>query len=151
MAWHNPSIDSAHVVKRANPVTMRTDQKWISISHGLTPGKTLNTAPNIFLHHIQCHFVHHGVSSHTLLSQCCACFCFYSVLLPLLFLSWLVSPFCLLWQFCQPKRWTQIMSDNQCWRRTKEWTKLDSGWMPPLYAHIMHNAKMMSLTMSFDM
>lgn len=24
--WHNPGIDSAHVAKRANPVTVRTDQ-----------------------------------------------------------------------------------------------------------------------------
>ena len=34
-----PSIDSARVGKRANPVTMRTDQNWSNTSHSMTPGE----------------------------------------------------------------------------------------------------------------
>lgn len=46
---HNLSIDSAHVVKRVNPVTIRTNQKWINISRNMTQGKTPKNQINTFL------------------------------------------------------------------------------------------------------
>lgn len=101
MVWHNPSIDSAHVVERANPVTMRTDQKWINISHSLTPGKALNTTRKEFLRQIQCHFVHRVICSHTLTVICVFIHSLHTSSLhaTLLSLSWLLSPFCL-YVFC---------------------------------------------------